>query len=180
LIAILLLGAAVLMGTTRFSKYRFNSSNPNQPIRVFFLNRLFISIVWTTVSVFIPIWYENLEITPLTWHTYVYIFCLVFVYAIIWKLERSPNLLKKNLFQFGQLGFILFFPLCSMFVVFLDILTGIRPVHNLINLLPPIVCLIGAYRIIKVPILLRYKISWFMLGLVLSNSISLSVSLFFS
>lgn len=179
LIAILLLGAAAAMGTTRFSKYRFNSSDPKQPIRVFFLNRLFITLVWTTVCVFIPIWYENLQIRVLTWHTYFYIFSLIFVYAIIWKLERSPERLKKKLFQFRQLRFILLFPIFSMIIVFLDTYTGIRPLHNLINLLPPTVCLIGACRITKFPFMLRQKISWWMLGFLLSILFSISISLIY-
>lgn len=175
LVSILLLGAVAAMGTTRFANYRMNSSDSKQPIRMFFLNRIFISVVWSIVCIFVPLWYEGSKITTLTWHTAVYVFFIVFIYAVFWKLERSPSLLKKRLCLSGLLPFLSFLPLISIVFVLIDIFIGIRPLHNLINLLPPVVCILATYRMSKYPFLLRQKITYMTVGMVLSTSLSLIV-----
>jgi len=179
LVSILLLGAVAALGTTRFANYRMNSSDSKQPIRMFFLNRIFISIVWSIVCIFVPLWYEGLRTTTLTWHTFLYIFSIVLIYAIFWKLERSPALLKKRLYQSGLLRILPILPLVSIIIVFIDIFFGIRPIHNLINLLPPVICILASYRMNKYPFLLRNKLTYMTLGLVLSTSLSLLVHLLF-
>jgi len=97
-IGVLLLGAAAAMSTTRFSNYRENSSKDSQQVIWFLMNRLFISLVWTTVCVFIAVWYDDLPIIPRTWHTFIYMFVLILSYSVIWKLEKSASTLQKKVF----------------------------------------------------------------------------------
>lgn len=156
---ILLLGAAVAMSTTRFSGYRNKSSSESQKIFAFLLNRTFISLIWTTVCVFLPIWYANLPVIPLTWHTFLYMYVLILSYAIIWKLEKSPATFQKEIFSSwipkGLAG-LSFLPL---FLVFYDIIIGYAPVQNLVNLAPAVASLVGLVQISRNPIDLQIKIS---------------------
>ena len=158
-IGILLLGAAVAMGTTRFSNYRENSSSPYQSINRFILNRLFITTIWTTVSVFLPIWYDNSEIIGRTWNAFFYIFFLIFPYAAIWKIESSADSLKKKLFGSTLMRFMSVFPLISMIFVISDVITGNAPAYSLFNVLPPITIFAALFIIIMKPIALKKKIS---------------------
>jgi len=177
LISILLLGALVAMGTTRFAHYRENSSNPNQPLRSFLFNRFFISTIWTTVSIFVPIWYDGHPITPLTWHTFFYIFCMIFVYAVLWKLEKSPQLLKKRLFKSKYFRTLIFLPIISIIIVILDIVIEIRPIYNLVNLLPSVVTLFVAIRTVNHPFLLRQKVFRLTISLLLATALSVAIEL---
>jgi hypothetical protein len=172
IISLLLLGAFVAMGTTRFAKYRENSSDPTRSLRHFFLNRLFISLIWSIVCIFVPIWYDNQSINALTWHTFFYTFFLIFVYAVLWKFERSPNLLKKRLVHSGTLPYLRIFPILSSLIVIYDIAIGIRSAINLANILPPTIVFLATIIICRNPVQLRYKITLF--------STAMSISIVFS
>ena len=174
---ILLLGAAVAMSTTRFSNYREKSTHDSQTMLGFFLNRLFISFIWTTVCVFLPIWYNNLKIMPLTWHTFLYMYSLILSYAIIWKLEKSETALQKRIFKSKIPTILAMLPIFAMFLVVYDILSGIAPRHNLVNLAPAIACLIGIIRISRNPFNLKRKISLLTILLIVLCSLSAAVHL---
>ena len=174
---ILLLGAAVAMSTTRFSNYRENSTHDSTKLLGFFLNRLFISFIWTTVCVFLPIWYNNLQIMPLTWHTFLYMYFLILSYAIIWKLEKSETVLQKRIFTSKIPIFLAILPLFSMFLVVYDTLIGIAPLHNLVNIAPAIACMVGIIRICQNPFNLKSKISLMTIILIILCSISAGVHL---
>ena len=140
---ILLLGAAVAMGTSRFPSYRKNSSSPARSIFRFVINRLFISIIWTTVCVFLPIWYRNNEILHLTWNAYAYTFCLILPYAVMWKLEASSEELRLRILNSKIIRILTVLPVISMLIVINDVLQGLFPTINLLNLLPPIALIVS-------------------------------------
>jgi hypothetical protein len=176
-IGILLLGAAAAMSTTRFSIYRGNTKPDSSKLLGFFLNRLFISFIWTTVCVFLPIWYENLPIKPITWHTFLYMYSLILSYAVIWKLEKSDFLLQKTVFSSKVSSLLMLLPMLALFLVVYDILIGLAPLHNLINLFPPIACMAGLLNIIQNPFNLQKKISRMTLILILLCSFSATLHL---
>lgn len=176
-IGILLLGAAVAMSTTRFTNYRDGTTPGSKLLWGFFLNRLFISFVWTTVCVFLPIWYHNLPVMPITWHTFLYMYALIFSYAVIWKLEKSELKLQKQVFSSNLPSFLALLPLLAMFLVVYDIILGFAPLHNLVNLLPPIACMLGLMHIFRHPFNLQKKISLMTLILVLLCTLSAAVHL---
>jgi len=177
-IGILLLGAAVAMGTTRLSNYRENSSNPYQSINRFILNRLFITTIWTTVSVFLPIWYDNTEIIGRTWNAFFYIFFLIFPYAVIWKIESSAETLKNKLFGSTLMKVMSLFPIISMIFVISDVITGVAPTFSLFNVLPPITIFAALFVIIKKPNALKKKISLLTIILIILCGSSTLIHLF--
>lgn len=146
----------------------------------FFMNRLFISLVWTTVCVFLPIWYDNEPITSLTWHTFVYMYVLILAYAIIWKLEKSPHPLQRKVFSSNIPKVMASITVLPIALVFYDILTVTAPIHNLVNLAPPIACLIGILRISRHPFNLQEKISLMTLVLIVLCSLSAYIHLAFT
>jgi len=174
---ILLLGAAVAMGTTRFTNYRDNQARESKKLLGFFLNRLFIAFVWTIVCVFLPIWYSNLPVKPITWHTFFYMYALILSYAIIWKLEKSDLSLQKKVFSSKIPLFLAILPVFAMFLVVFDIVFGYAPLHNLINFAPPIACLAGIINISRHPFNLKIKISWMTLILIFLCSLSAALHL---
>jgi hypothetical protein len=168
-IGILLLGAFVLLGITRFSKNRDYATGPKQLVRSFLINRLFISLVWTIVCIFIPIWYDGYSITKLTLHTFVYSFFPIFTYAFLWKFEKANKRLKKHLVYSKMFSCVLILPIIPMIIVILDVLIGFRPPSNLVNILPPAVMLITMRYIYQNQFCLRHKIIF--LNLILSFTI---------
>lgn len=172
-IAILLLGAAVAMATTRFTNYRENSSLPSQKISGFIINRVFISVIWTMVCVFLPIWYSNLPIITRTWTSFFYMYFLVLSYAVVWKLEKGAYPLQKRVFNSSILLILSISMMIPIILVFHDIFSGLAPIYNLINLTPPIASMVGLKVIARNPIHLQKKVS--LLTLVLFLLCSLSV-----
>lgn len=176
-IGILLLGAAAAMNTTRFLVLKEHNKKNTERIIPFFLNRIFISLVWTTVCVFLPIWYDNRPIMPLTWHTFIYMYVLILSYAVIWKLEKSPFSLQKKVFSSRIPAALAGLTLLPMLVVVLDILRDYAPLHNLVNLAPPIACLIGLVKISSHPFNLQLKISLMTVILIVLCSFSAAIHL---
>jgi hypothetical protein len=73
-IGVLLLGASVAIGVTRFSSYRSGTPTNSNGVVDFILNRFFISLIWTIVCVFIPIWYnQNPGTTKNNPHLHLYV-----------------------------------------------------------------------------------------------------------
>jgi hypothetical protein len=179
-IGLLLLGAAAAMSTTRFSNYRENSSGEHQKLLGFFLNRLFISLVWTTVCVFLAVWYVDLPIIPRTWHTFVYMFVLILSYSVIWKLEKSPYPLQKEVFSSPIPAALALLSVVPFTLVIYDIMIGIAPLQNLVNLAPPVANLVGMLKISQNPFNLQKKISLWTLILLLLCSISMGFHLIFA
>lgn len=176
-IGILLLGAAVAMSTTRFSNYRTKESQESQKLLGFLLNRVFIALIWTTVCIFLPIWYDNLPIMPITWHTFLYMYALILSYAIVWKLEKSDYDLQKRVFSFSIPSALILLSILPIFLVVYDILIGYAPIHNLINFAPPIASAMGLINISRNPFNLRKKINIMTLTLILLCSLSAFVHL---
>ena len=176
-IGMLLLGAAVALGTTRFSTYQSNSSNAKQTVLSFTVNRVFITFVWTSVCIFLPMWYENISPTDETWRTFIYIFNLIFTYAILWKLEKSPLEVTKRIINSELPNIVSMLLLFSMGLVIFDVITGNLPTTNLINLLPPAANLIAVKLITQNPTSLRQKISLLSMALILIIAVSVILHL---
>ena len=114
---------------------------------------------------------------PLTWHTFLYMYFLILSYAIIWKLEKSETALQKRFFTSKIPSILAFLPIFSMFLVGYDILIGIAPLINLVNLAPAIACLVGIIRISQNPFNLKSKISLLTIILIVLCSLSAAVHL---
>ncbi len=171
-IGLLLLGASVIMGVSRFSTYRNNSNDYVLPIWKFLFNRIFIAAIWTIVCVFLPTWYENDRISATTWHIFFYMFSLIFIYAVLWKFEKSDYALKRTLYQSKLFIVLTLLPFIASTFVILDLVKDLLPTHNLINLLPPLASLIVLQLITRKPTLIRQKISLLTLSLILLSSIT--------
>ncbi len=166
-IGVLLLGAMVAMGVARISSYRSVRARRPDTVLQFILNRLFISVIWTIVTVFIPIWYDQQPIITQTWRTAIYMFLLIFNYAVIWKFEKSPYPLKKDLISakvFLILGIMSFL---AVLLAIIDVAQGLFPVVSLVSILPPLASLVGMQFIAGSPIMLRRKITWLTIVLAL-------------
>lgn len=174
-IGMLLLGATAVMGTTRLPNHRANSGNTGESVQQFIKNRLFFSTIWTIVCVFLPIWYSGRMLTPRTWTIFLYLFCLVIIYAILWKFEKSAYTLKRKLLDSGVFRILAVFAGMAMLLVIFDILSRLAPLYNLVNLLPPIVSIIYLKRITQTPVFLRRKISQYTAPLVLLCTISAAI-----
>jgi len=177
-IGILLLGAAAVMGTTRLPNQWRNPATSEKSVQQFIINRLFVSTIWTIVCVFLPIWYSDSIMTPRTGTIFLYLFCLVFIYAILWKFEKSAYALKRKLLDSGLFRVLAIFAGAASLLVIFDILSGLAPVYNLVNLLPPIVNLVFIQRVTQKPVFLRRKISRFTAALILLCSLSAAIYIF--
>lgn len=159
-IGILLLGATVAMGITRIATYRSIKGKKPEKVYQFILNRLFISTIWTIVTVFVPIWYGQHPLIPQTWRTAIYMFLLIFNYAVIWKFEKSPYPLKKNLISARIFLILAILCLMAVLLAIFDVVMGLFPVAGLVAILPPLALLLGLQYIANSPIMLRRKITW--------------------
>jgi hypothetical protein len=177
-IGVLLLGASAAMLTARFANYRELNNNNNQSLIQYLSNRIMISIVWTIVVVFMPVWYDRRAITMLTWHTFIFFFCLIFVYAVLWKYEKISIAQKKRLAHSRITFLIYFLPVLAAAIVVLDILLGLRTLLNLLNLLPIGVLMIFSNQILSKPNHLKQKVAG--LTFLLTISIALSATLHLS
>jgi uncharacterized membrane protein len=135
-IGVLLLGATAVI--TIFRLPIFNKVlNAAGDFTGLLWNRIFISFVWTAVCVFTPVWYSNQQITPQAWMTYVYLWQLIFINALLWKLEKysQRHITKQNL----ALVLLILQGLCitSTLLAIVDIILGYFPLHNLVVTLAP-------------------------------------------
>jgi len=177
-IGILFLGAAALMGTSRLPARHENSANKTESFQHFMINRFFISAIWTTVCVFLPIWYNSSILTPRTLTIFLYLFCLVFIFAVVWKFEKSAYTLKRKLLSSELFRTLAGLAITAMFLVIFDILTGLAPLSNLVNMLPPIISLIYIKRIAQKPVFLRRAISQYTAILVTLCTLSALILIF--
>ena len=177
-IGILFLGAAAVMGTTRLPINHENSDNTKESVSRFILNRFFISTIWTTVCVFLPIWYISGMITPRILTIFLYLFCLVFIYAVLWKFEKSSYSLKRKLLSSPLFKTLSGLAGTAMLLVIFDIVTGLASIFNLVNILPPLISLIYIRRIAQKPVFLRRAISQFTVILALLCTLSTVIMIF--
>lgn len=177
-IGLVLLGASVAMGVSRFSTYRNATNNVISPILDFLLNRIFITTIWTIVCALLPIWYRDDTITKVFWHIFFYMFSLIFIYAILWKFEKSDATLKKLIYQSKIFLLLACFPVIAFILVIYDVSLGLLPIYNLFNLLPASASLIGLFLITRHPILIRWKISVLTLVLITMSSFTAILYLF--
>ncbi|MHA1280436.1 MAG: hypothetical protein ACTSQ8_24980 [Candidatus Helarchaeota archaeon] len=176
-IGLLLLGASVAMGVSRFSNYRSKSINFIPPIWIFIINRIFITTVWTIVCVLLPTWYRNSTIKKITWHVFIYMYSLIFIYAVLWKFEKSDYTLKKSMYQSKIFLLLACLPVIATMLVIYDVYKCLLPKYNLFNLMPPIASLIGLLLITRHPILIRRKISALTFVLITMSSLTAMIYL---
>lgn len=137
-IGIMLLGATVLITIIRLPIFNKVLTTKNDFTNLLW-NRVFISLIWAAVCVFTPVWYANQHLTPQTWMTYAYLTQLIFIDALLWKLEKSPEgFITENNLSF--LSSILQY-LCttSILLAIVDVLLGYFPLYNLVVVLAPLV-----------------------------------------
>lgn len=175
-IGILLLGAAVVMGVSRFSFYR---DDPQNDVRPFIINRIFITTVWTIVCIFVPIWYGHVPPFGKTARTFVYMLMLIGVYAVLWKFEKSTYLLKKRLIHSRLFSVLALMTVLAMGLVVYDVLVGTYLPFHLITLLPPLIELIALVYIVNSPILIREKISLLTVIMMVITSVTATLHLIF-
>jgi len=171
-IGILILGASVTMGIVRFSTYRAGNSNFANGVVNFILNRFFISIIWTIVCVFVPIWYNENPGSLKTWRTFAYMFLLIGIFAVIWKFEKSHYHLKKKLIQMKLFPILGVMGIIAIALVIFDVATGVYPLFHLVTLGPPLASIAALSVIANSPILLRHKIALLTLILMFLSSLS--------
>jgi hypothetical protein len=159
-IGILLLGATVAMGIARIANYRSIKAKKTESVLQFTLNRLFISLIWTIVTIFVPIWYDQHPIITQTWRTAIYMFLLIFNYSVIWKFEKSSYQLKKELISARIFLVLAVMSLLAVLLAIFDVIQGLFPLASLVSVLPPLACLVGLQLIVNSPIMLRRKITW--------------------
>lgn len=177
-IGILLLGAFVAIGVARFSTYRNNTVNFILPIWAFIFNRFFITTIWTIVCVFLPIWYVNDTVPGITWHVFFYMFSLIFIYAVLWKFEKSDYDLKKLIYNSRIFILLTILPFTAAALALFDVSKKLLPIYNLVNLIPPVACMIGLQLITRNPRLIRRKISLLTLSLVVLSTLTTALYLF--
>lgn len=176
-ITILLLGAATVMGIVRFSNYRPYNPEISQTIPQFIFNRVFISIVWTIVCVFLPIVYESSSMKPQTWSAFIYMNLMIFIYAVLWKFEKSPLSLKRNLLKSSLFKILTCLGILAMLLPFRDVVSGLFPPQDLINVLPPIALIVSVVSIARNPINLRIIIGKLTLSLMLLSTLTMLIFL---
>lgn len=155
-IGMLLLGATAAMGVIRFSTYRTHTQDS---VPAFIINRFFISLIWTIVCVFVPIWYGRFLGMLETSLLFLYMFFLIGIYAVVWKFEKSSSTLKKQLIQAKIFLGLEFLSVAAMTFVIVDVILRLHPPYHLVAVLGPIVYLIALPNIAASPKLFRQKIS---------------------
>ncbi len=169
-IGLLLLGSAMAMGTFRFSSYR--SGDKPATLTAFLLNRIFIALVWAVVCVFLPLWAVQGQVNGRFWRTFIYMCQLIFVYAVLWKYEKSHPETQTAIENSRLFTWLKIISLVAVGQVIVDAATGLFPPLNLVNMLPPLVSLMGVQIIQKNPSNLRAKIAWLTLALAVVTSLS--------
>ena len=171
-IGMLLLGASAGMLTARFANYRNTPRHQDPSLINFFIHRFLISIIWTIVVVFMPIWYDGRMINSLTWHTLFFMFNLIFVYAVLWKFEKTSLKLKRRILSSRFGSFLFIPPIISVGLIFYDIFSGLRTYLNLLNLIPISIALLYTYNVLNKPYQLRQKIAGLTFLLIITIPIS--------
>jgi hypothetical protein len=95
--ALVFLAVIAFLSTIRIASFRRADTLKVQTFTSFFINRVFISLVWSVVCIFVPLAYEGLSVTWQAWSSLIYLWPLVFVYAVNWKLEKSDPYLRSAL-----------------------------------------------------------------------------------
>ena len=133
-----LLTAAVAFSITRLAFFR--KSEHHQPVSVgqFILNRAFISLVWSLVCVFLPLIFSGHAIDKRAWSSLVYLWNLVCIYAVIWKLEKSPPYLQKLMNASSLKVFLQAMSLNAVLIPIVNRSIGQSGTLGLINTLPPL------------------------------------------
>jgi len=151
MIGMALLGSSVVISTARLTAYRkLNSRNP-ETFYGFILNRIFISLVWTNVSVFLPLWYVGLPINSQAWSAFIYTWQLIFIYAVLWRLEKTEGSLRERIVASPLWTVLKVLSITAGLWPVYSVLVGRFPIQNLFNMLPPLAILI---------LLNRWPASW--------------------
>lgn len=136
------LAAVVLLSTIRFAAYRRADSVWRNSIASFFVNRVFISLVWSAVCIFVPIIYEGIPVTWQAWSSLIYLWPLVFVYAVIWKLEKSDPYLRSALNTSPLRIYLQHLCLLTTLIPITNFILGKITSRSLVNILPGLVIFI--------------------------------------
>jgi hypothetical protein len=128
--------AVVLLSTIRFAAYRRVDSVSLHSIANFFVNRVFISLVWSAVCIFVPLMYEGMPVTWQAWSSLIYLWPLVFVYAVIWKLEKSEPYLRSALNTSPLRIYLQHLCLLTTLIPITNFILGKITSRSLVNILP--------------------------------------------
>lgn len=146
MISMALLGSSVVISTARVTAYRkLNSHNP-ETFYGFILNRIFISLVWTNVSVFLPLWYMGLPIDSQAWSAFIYTWQLIFIYAVLWRLEKTEGSLRERIVASPLWTVLKVLSITAGLWPVYSVLVGRFPIQNLFNMLPPLAIFILLHR----------------------------------
>jgi len=138
IIGLALLAGAVLFSILRIPPGTGRVSQKVQSLTGFLLNRVFISLVWGIICVFVPLWYAGFPVNLQAWTTAIYLWMLLFIYAVIWKQEKSSLFLQQTLDETSIRIYLQALSISAALVPVTNILVGRIPVRNLVNTLPPL------------------------------------------
>ncbi len=112
-------------------------------------NRLFISLVWAVIAVYVPVWYLNQPTVPQTWMALAFVWQLTFVNAVLWSLEilleRTTGVENDRVAGIPVLTAIRALQVISFSAVVLavvDILLGYFPIYNIVIITTPLLNMI--------------------------------------
>ena len=180
LVSLVLIGSAVIMTTARFMAYRKLDRRNPETFAGFIFNRVFVASVWSIVCVFLPLWYAGIAIDSRAWSVLVYIFPLIFIYAVLWRLEKTESALRKEILASPVWWFLKVLSIFAGLWLLSSTIMGRFPIINLFNLLPPIAIF---YLLLKWPRSwenARKDIAWLTFWMVLTCLVSLAGHLIFS
>jgi len=133
------LAAVVLLSTIRFAAYRSVDSVSLHSIANFFVNRGFISLVWSAVCIFVPLIFEGMPVTWQAWSSLIYLWPLVFVYSVIWKLEKSEPYIRSALNTSSLRIYLQHLCLLTTLIPITNVILGKITPRSLVNILPGLV-----------------------------------------
>jgi hypothetical protein len=140
--ALAFLAVIAFLSTIRIASFRQMDTIKVQTITSFFVNRVFISLVWSVVCIFVPLGYEGLPVTWQAWSSLIYLWPLVFVYAVIWKLEKSDPYLRCALNTSILRVYLQFLCLLTTLIPITNFILGKITTRSLVNILPGLVVFI--------------------------------------
>ena len=135
-LTLVFLAAVVLLSTIRIAAYRRVDSTRLPSMAQFFVNRVFISLVWSGVCIFVPLLYEGVPVTWQPWSSLTYLWPLVFVYAVIWKLEKSEPYLRSALNTSSLRIYLQHLCLLTTLIPITNVILGKITPRSLVNILP--------------------------------------------
>jgi hypothetical protein len=136
------LAIIAFLSTIRIASFRRADTQKVQTFTGFFVNRVFISLVWSVVCIFVPLAYEELPVTWQAWSSLIYLWPLVFVYAVNWKLQKSDPYLRASLNASYLRIYLQLLCLLTTLIPITNFILGKIKSPSLVNILPGLVIFI--------------------------------------